>query len=466
MQSDEYPRDAQLEYMYGLNATLRDLPIDDVWKARNASAVASGVDAGSASVASVYLGPVGDAQNLRRSLCVFAHSTSLPIPWLRSETATESSSNVVSSKLLANVDEDVVAAMLTREPREFYYVARALDTFEAFAEEYGCLEEPTEAALLTPKYGAGPLTYRSNTIHKDSIATVSSTPKVAEKPAPTARILPRKPFTGKSPSEYPIYYFHHVPKTGGTTLSDYLLQLPRQYKVRAFMDIVRRSKLADRKIEVIFMMRDILPHRVSFFHEMIGPEAHGHDQADLDAGKTVARPYVNFATWAAKDNDPEMALEAWRTNHSREMDFAPIATAECMKDQNCRDPKMDSFQLRPLYKLNFAWSNEPIQDVYTQLHAEHPLESCGHFEATDMQENEVLFRHCPNATADVGLALIGHLSLMRETLCLIDRMLGVPVPWNGVAHEGMNWRFKKLRPMDAESSFDSSSANELLSRES
>jgi hypothetical protein len=502
MQSDEYPRDAQLEYMYGLNATLRDLPIDDVWKARNASAVASGVDAGSASVASVYLGPVGDAQNLRRSLCVFAHSTSLPIPWLRSETATESSSNVVSSKLLANVDEDVVAAMLAREPREFYYVARALDTFEAFAEEYGCLEEPTEAALLTPKYGAGPLTYRSNTIHKDSIATVSSTPKVAEKPAPTARILPRKPFTGKSPSEYPIYYFHHVPKTGGTTLSDYLLQLPRQYKVpgsersgafnvslfrraedevatrrnvliayshmqvRAFMDIVRRSKLADRKIEVIFMMRDILPHRVSFFHEMIGPEAHGHDQADLDAGKTVARPYVNFATWAAKDNDPEMALEAWRTNHSREMDFAPIATAECMKDQNCRDPKMDSFQLRPLYKLNFAWSNEPIQDVYTQLHAEHPLESCGHFEATDMQENEVLFRHCPNATADVGLALIGHLSLMRETLCLIDRMLGVPVPWNGVAHEGMNWRFKKLRPMDAESSFDSSSANELLSRES
>jgi hypothetical protein len=55
---------------------------------------------------------------------------------------------------------------------------------------------------------------------------------------------------------------------------------------------------------------------------------------------------------------------------------------------------------------------------------------------------------------------------MRETLCLIDRMLGVPVPWNATAHEGMNWRFKKLRPMDAESSFDSSSANELLSRES
>jgi hypothetical protein len=70
---------------------------------------------------------------------------------------------VVSSKLLANVDEDVVAAMLAREPREFYYVARALDTFEAFAEEYGCLEEPTEAALLPPKYGAGPLTYRSST---------------------------------------------------------------------------------------------------------------------------------------------------------------------------------------------------------------------------------------------------------------------------------------------------------------
>ena len=67
-------------------------------------------------------------------------------------------------------------------------------------------------------------------------------------------------------------------------------------QVRAFMDIVRQSKLADRKTEIIFMMRDVLPHRVSFFHEMIGPEAHGHDQADLDAGKTVARPYVNFAT--------------------------------------------------------------------------------------------------------------------------------------------------------------------------
>ena len=293
-----------------------------------------------------------------------------------------------------------------------------------------------------------------------------------------------------------------MPKTGGTTLSDYLMLLPREYtvpgsersgafdidlfrsaedevaarrncliayshmQVRAFMDIVRQSKLADRKTEIIFMMRDVLPHRVSFFHEMIGPEAHGHDQADLDAGKTVARPYVNFATWAAKDKDPEMALEAWRTNHSRETAFAPIATAECVKNQHCRDPKMDNFQLRAVYKLNFAWSNEPIQDVYKQLHAEHTLESCARWQAPDGQDNEVLFRHCPNATADVGLALIGHLSLMRETLCLIDRMLGVPVSWNGVAHEGMNWRFKKLRPMDAESSFDSSSANELLSRES
>jgi hypothetical protein len=72
-------------------------------------------------------------------------------------------SSTVPSKLLAHVDEDIVAAMLATEPREFYYVARALDTFEAFAEEYGCLEEPTEAALLPPKYGAGPLTYRSST---------------------------------------------------------------------------------------------------------------------------------------------------------------------------------------------------------------------------------------------------------------------------------------------------------------
>ena len=500
MQSDEYPRDAQLEYMYGLNATLRDLPIDDVWKARNASAIASGVDqGGTTSTASVYLGPVGDAQNVRRSLCVFAHSTSLPIPWLRYETAMDSVSSTVPSKLLKHVDEDIVAAMLAREPREFYYVARALDTFEAFAEEYGCLEEPTEAALRPPKYGAGPLSYRSSTVTSDRIDGTY--------PGGGSRFIgsPKTPLANFSeflPSDYPLYYFHHVPKTGGTTLSDYLVQLPLKYKVpgsersgafneavfraaeievavrrnvllayshmqvRSFMDIIRQSELADRKIEVIFMMRDTLAHRVSFFHEMIGPEAHGHDHADLEAGKTVARPYVNFATWAAKDKDPEMARAAWLTNHSRETAFAPIATEECVNNRNCRDPKMDSFQLRAFYKLNFAWSKVPIQDVYTQLHSEHPLESCAHFEDTDMQENEVLFRNCPNATADVGLALIGHLSLMRETLCLIDRMLGVPVSWNGVAHEGMNWRFKKLRPMDAESSFDSSSANELLSRES
>ena len=506
MQSDEYPRDAQLEYMYGLNATLRDLPIDDVWKARNASAIASGVDqGGTTSTASVYLGPVGDAQNVRRSLCVFAHSTSLPIPWLRYETAMDSVSSTVPSKLLKHVDEDIVAAMLAREPREFYYVARALDTFEAFAEEYGCLEEPTEMALLPPKYGAGPLSYRgiareahsSDTLGNASLGTVTS-----DTIGDAFWSSMKKPFTGSSPSEYPLYYFHHVPKTGGTTLSDHLVQLPPEYivpgsersgafnetvfrraenevaarrncliayshmQVRAFTDIVRVSKLGHRKMEVIFMMRDVLPHRVSFFHEMIGPAAHGHDQADLDAGKTVARPYVNFATWAAKDKNPEMARAAWLTNHSREDDFAPIATSECVNNQHCRDPKMDSFQLRAIYKLNFAWSNEPIQDVYTQLHAEHPLESCARWQAPDGQGNEVLFRHCPNATADVGLALIGHLSLMRETLCLIDRMLGVPVSWNGVAHEGMNWRFKKLRPMDAESSFDSSSANELLSRES
>jgi hypothetical protein len=514
MQSDEYPRDAQLEYMYGLNATLRDLPIDDVWKARNASAIASGVDqGGTTSTASVYLGPVGDAQNVRRSLCVFAHSTSLPIPWMRYETATDSKSAIsVPSKLLANVNEDIVAAMLAREPREFYYVARALDTFEAFAEEYGCLEEPTEAALRPPKYGAGPLSYRSSTVTSDtlgnaSLSTVKSDTIGDKFPDGGSRFIgsPKTPLANFSeflPSDYPLYYFHHVPKTGGTTLSDYLVQLPQKYKVpgsersgafneavfraaeievavrrnvllayshmqvRSFMDIIRQSELADRKIEVIFMMRDTLAHRVSFFHEMIGPEAHGHDHADLEAGKTVARPYVNFATWAAKDKDPEMARAAWLTNHSRETAFAPIATEECVNNRNCRDPKMDSFQLRAFYKLNFAWSKVPIQDVYTQLHSEHPLESCAHFEDTDMQENEVLFRNCPNATADVGLALIGHLSLMRETLCLIDRMLGVPVPWNATAHEGMNWRFKKLRPMDAESSFDSSSANELLSRES
>jgi len=511
MQSNEYVRETQLEYLYSLNATLRNLPIDDVWRARNVSAIASGVDARStvSPLASVYVGPVGDPQNVRRTLCVFAHSTSLPIPWMRYETALESSSATVPSKFLANVDEDVMVALLAREQREFYYVARALDAFEAFAEEYGCLEQPTEAALREPKYGAGPLTPNTATVTaSDAIGNVSSiTAITAISPIATWAGAgdgnKTKLFNVTASSDYPLYYFHHVPKTGGTTLSDYLGMLPGKYivpgsqrsagfdedefrlaedevaargnviiafshmQVRAFVDIIRPSKLANRKIEVIFMIRDVLPHRVSFFHEMIGPEAHDHDQADLDMGKTLARPYPDFYTWASKDTDPATANSSWLTNRSggTVADFAPVATAECLKNQNCRNPKMDSFQLRAIYKLNFAWSNVPIQEMHTQLHAEEPLDSCERWQSDNTQDNEVLFRHCPNATADVGLALIGHMSLMRETLCLIDRMLGVPVPWSGVAHQGMNWRFKKLRPMDAESSFNSSSANELLSRE-
>jgi hypothetical protein len=124
--------------------------------------------------------------------------------------------------------------MLAREPREFYYVARALDTFEAFAEEYGCLEEPTEMALLPPKYGAGPLSYRgiareahsSDTLGNASLGTVTS-----DTIGDAFWSSMKKPFTGSSPSEYPLYYFHHVPKTGGTTLSDHLVQLPPEYIV-------------------------------------------------------------------------------------------------------------------------------------------------------------------------------------------------------------------------------------------
>ncbi|KOO31168.1 hypothetical protein Ctob_005135 [Chrysochromulina tobinii] len=494
MNSDDYPQDAQLQYVYEFNETWRNMTIDALWNARNSSAISSGADADRDSpLASVYLGPVGDPQNIRRSLCIFAHATQLPIPWKIYETDNENRNGIVPSKYIATVDEDVASVLLAKEKREFFFVARALDAFEAFAESYGCLATPTDTAIALPKFGAGPLMVG----HETSTVKAAST----EIPSTTAPVVQyTRTFVGSVPTDFPLYYFHHVPKTGGTTLSEYLLKLPAMWTVpgsersdgfnmtrylavedevcsrmnaliafshmqtRTWLNNILPTKLGMRKIETIFMLRDILPHRISFFHEMVGPEAHGADQEELDVGKTVHRPYLEFQEWAAKDDDPKHTNMSWLTNNSGEaLDIAPIAVAECIRNKMCRNPRMDDNQLRSIYKLNFAWVKVPVQDFFNQLHAKAPLESCSSSKAVG--KDPVFFRHCPNAAADVGLALIGHLALMRETLCLMDRMLGIPVVYNGVAKGGMNWRFKALRPMDAEKSFNSSSAHFLLTRQ-
>ena len=494
MNSDDYPQDAQLQYVYEFNETWRNMTIDALWNARNSSAISSGADADRDSpLASVYLGPVGDPQNIRRSLCIFAHATQLPIPWKIYETDKENRNGIVPSKYIATVDEDVASVLLAKEKREFFFVARALDAFEAFAESYGCLATPTDTAIALPKFGAGPLMVG----HEATMVKAAST----EIPSTTAPVVQyTRTFVGSVPTDFPLYYFHHVPKTGGTTLSEYLLKLPAMWTVpgsersdgfnmtrylavedevcsrmnaliafshmqtRTWLNNILPTKLGMRKIETIFMLRDILPHRISFFHEMVGPEAHGADQEELDVGKTVHRPYLEFQEWAAKDDDPKHTNMSWLTNNSGEaLDIAPIAVAECIRNKMCRNPRMDDNQLRSIYKLNFAWVKVPVQDFFNQLHAKAPLESCSSSKAVG--KDPVFFRHCPNAAADVGLALIGHLALMRETLCLMDRMLGIPVVYNGVAKGGMNWRFKALRPMDAEKSFNSSSAHFLLTRQ-
>ncbi len=501
--SEDYPQEAQLQSVYGLNETLRNLTIDQVWGARNTSAIATGADAdANASVASVYLGPVGDHQNVRRTLCVFAHTTALPIPWTLYQSDEESPRSTVPSEHLDHVDDDIFEAMVAQEDREFFYVARALDAFEAFAEMYGCLAEPTEEALRPSVLGAGPPEVGAPPDMGD-YASGDAPPGGASEPA-----IPSTVYSGGSPSDYPIFYFHHVPKSGGTTLSDYFEKLPEKYIVpgsqrserfdedifraaehevaarmnvliayshmnsRTFSNIIINSTLEPRDIKVIFLMRDTLAHRISFFHEMVGPDAHDSDQESLDLGKTVHRPFPDIKTWYEKDDDFLNANFTWLNNVSAlTTDTMNLATMECIKGGACRNPPMRSNQLLALYKLNQQWGQVGIHDMFEQVHATEPLETCSRWNRSSFVDKdggriEPLFRYCPNATARVSIGIIGHLSMMRETLCLINRKLGIPVGWDGVTKKSMNWRFKKLRPMDSESSFNSTTAYNIISRES
>jgi len=487
--SESYPRRAQLMPLHALNATYRELPIEAIWRLVNTSAVVTGADANnSVDTGSIYLGPTMSSDNPITSLCVLTAMTSLPIPWDKIVNNVSGAgrgpvkkAGPIASARGSLLDEEVATSIIALETDELFYVGRTLDNLEALQQKYGCGGQgpPSTATNL----GTGPE-------DEQGADTGWSAEDTTPDPAPVL-------------DESAIYYFVHVPKSGGTTFSHYLSQLSDEYVVpgsresssfdvdelmekahekvnvthpliafshsgiKFFCQTIEKSALGDRRVRFIMLLRDTLSQRMSFFHEKVGPAA---------KGSKMFRRYNDISTWVSESHFAT----------SRATQYANVAAGlyngTCDAGlTECWMPSMLSYQIKTLYHVNPGWRKMNIQDVWQQLHAEESLASCVPAEIANVSDagawsnDEVLFQHCPGSTFNVSLGLVGLVSDMRSTLCLVNRKLGLPVHGESsqstasatpAALKATSRRFKLLRPMDAEPSFGTKATASILASES
>jgi hypothetical protein len=128
------------------------------------------------------------------------------------------------------------------------------------------------------------------------------------------------------------------------------------------------------------------------------------------------------------------------------------------ENTECHD--VDEFiglQLRPFISdINPVWKTSPMVHIFEALSGgdAFPLRCDGQFE------------NCKYPGSNVTIGVLGHANDLRATLCVIERKLGLPVKWQGVADS----RFKTdsylaARPMDDEPSFDTAAASKLMALE-
>jgi hypothetical protein len=149
MDSEDYNSEHQLELLYHIKGEARGQPMHELWMTRNDTAFISGKDADwDAELPSVYLGPIGVATDPRRTLCIFAGATSLPIPWTLYQESTVPRQTVGFDEL-ARLDEKLVSKFVEAEEKELFFVARAKDELESLSHKHGCRVRPPQCARCT-----------------------------------------------------------------------------------------------------------------------------------------------------------------------------------------------------------------------------------------------------------------------------------------------------------------------------
>jgi hypothetical protein len=422
-------------------------------------------------------------------------------------------------ELFEYVNEVIAPKIVARESKELFFVARAKDELDGMANLHGCSVRPKMTALQESRLGAQPPDTFLDGERDDLTA-----PLVSALPSP----LP-------PPSQYHLHYFYHLPKTGGTELSAYLANLPPQYVVPGsmpssnfdvlafgrscnlfscevaqrqnhlvgfshsgvfkFWEAISNSTLRSRQIKLIYLVRDVVIHRLSVFHEKVGPQRGELSRhAPYETIKDWVDSMVGLDEMDGKGKGPVSLLE-YEDDHVRALDmrtenetgFSEIelknmtditfaktppgldwigwARAKWEKlcvTATCNKPaELMNMQLKPFFAdVNQAWRTTPIFDMWSDLHeTSYPLRCEGRFEG------------CPYTGSNATIGLIGHADDLRTTLCVINRKLGLPVEWEGLADNMRNQRVKTVdrfrsdRPMDVEPSFNLAATQHLLNLE-
>ena len=428
------------------------------------------------------VGVIGSHADPMATLCVFAKTSSLPIEWESYGSSMSERGSYIAHEHMTfeavntSLNENIVSRMAVQEEREFLLVAFASDRIYALAETLGCLSPGTTANPQEAKKK-----------DEEELSMGDQALEDAKVRGPVDRlgkpILPIGPRVKPPclieyydeddeekdgskchpifvPAEQPLYYFMHTPKTAGSAVSGYLMQLEDKWRVPGaapsadfnfteFIDraheVARRPHpviafshlpphifiwkirglgnhteegvpytLSRRPVIVLGLVRDTLTQRLSYYDDFVKPHPKRHlYHPDVKA-------YPDMLSWCRA---PSMVFSgAWKGDYPQEV------------------------QLRPFYDLifgsglNSAWKAVALDDAWEE--ASKTVSRTGG-----------------------RIGFVGAQSNLLVSMCVFSRLTEFPIPWDKSNGAHTNTRFVADRPADMVKSFNDTTARQILTRD-